>query len=308
MYRNSANVPQFRNYSAIELRYFAELRNICGIADNCGLRNCGYLGLKIRNVPQYRKSQLFRNCLFAAPSLDEAENIEVPEGYKESEVLIEISPERLPNSVCEQEEVMDSQSEQEETEDQPVASESVENLIDNFITELNTLIPPSAKSDQEPEVEQEPDPGTRISHDKMIDELYSTAKKYWAKYIDKNNSYNWDILLAELEEFDKIARRDNLYLVKFGDAIDKLKEWIIYNDNVNRRIKCVELANYLKRYNENKETVFVEPPSGYKVAKLQPQIIECHSQINERECMEANGEECESDYDEDGLYDEIDQI
>ncbi|GBB88007.1 hypothetical protein RclHR1_14510004 [Rhizophagus clarus] len=69
MYRNSANVPQFRNYSAIELRYFAELRNICGIADNCGLRNCGYLGLKICNVPQYRKSQLFRNCLFAAPSL-----------------------------------------------------------------------------------------------------------------------------------------------------------------------------------------------------------------------------------------------
>src|SRR5579885_3517449 len=69
MYRNSANVPQFRNYSAIELRYFAELQNICGIADNCGLRNCGYLGLKIRNVLQYRKSQLFRNCLFAAPSL-----------------------------------------------------------------------------------------------------------------------------------------------------------------------------------------------------------------------------------------------
>ncbi|GBC01568.1 hypothetical protein RclHR1_42340001, partial [Rhizophagus clarus] len=31
--------------------------------------NCGYLGLKIRNVPQYRKSQLFRNCLFAALSL-----------------------------------------------------------------------------------------------------------------------------------------------------------------------------------------------------------------------------------------------
>ena len=47
----------------------AELRNICGIADNCGLRNCGYLSLKIRNVLQYRKSQLFCNCLFAAPSL-----------------------------------------------------------------------------------------------------------------------------------------------------------------------------------------------------------------------------------------------
>ncbi|GES97000.1 hypothetical protein RCL_e4482_RclHR1_10470004 [Rhizophagus clarus] len=87
--------------------------------------------------------------------IDEAENIEVPEGYKESEVLIEIPPERLPNTVCEQEEVMDSQSEQEETEDQPVALESVKNLIDNFITELNTLIPPSVKSEQEPEVEQE---------------------------------------------------------------------------------------------------------------------------------------------------------
>ncbi|GBB84948.1 hypothetical protein RclHR1_11520006 [Rhizophagus clarus] len=90
--------------------------------------------------------------------IDEAKNIEVPEGYKESEVLIEISPERLPNSVCEQEEVMDTQSEQEETEDQPTTSKSIENLIDNFITELNTLIPPSAKSEaeQEPEIEPEP--------------------------------------------------------------------------------------------------------------------------------------------------------
>ncbi|GBB93702.1 hypothetical protein RclHR1_22190001 [Rhizophagus clarus] len=43
--------------------------------------------------------------------IDEAENIEVPEGYKEFEVLIEIPPERLPNSVCEQEEVMNTQSE-----------------------------------------------------------------------------------------------------------------------------------------------------------------------------------------------------
>ncbi|GBC00630.1 hypothetical protein RclHR1_39170002 [Rhizophagus clarus] len=120
------------------------------------------------------------------------------------------------------------------------------------------------------------------------------------------------MLLTELKEFDKIARRDNLYLVKFGDAIDKLKEWIIYNDNVDRQIKCLELANYLRRYNENKETVFVEPSSGYKVVKLQPQIIECHSQINERECMEANGEEYESDYNnglsDDGLFDEINQL
>ncbi|GES85557.1 hypothetical protein GLOIN_2v1875323 [Rhizophagus clarus] len=38
---------------------------------------------------------------------------------------------------------------------EPIAPESVENLIDNFIIELNTLIPPSAKSEQEPEVEEE---------------------------------------------------------------------------------------------------------------------------------------------------------
>ncbi|GBB95300.1 hypothetical protein RclHR1_25070004 [Rhizophagus clarus] len=153
-----------------------------------------------------------------------------------------------------------SKSEQEETEDQPVASESVENLIDNFITELNTLISPSAKSEQEPEVEEEPEivpelygiPGPSIpaelsisqevskpvqkvdpdpmlkintakywewldkhkydyikpwyknSCDEMIDELYSTAKECWAKYIDEDDPYNWDMLLAELEEFDKI--------------------------------------------------------------------------------------------------------
>ncbi|GES88264.1 hypothetical protein GLOIN_2v1875323 [Rhizophagus clarus] len=202
-----------------------------------------------------------------------------------------------------------SKSEQEKTEDQPVASESVENIIDNFITKLNTLISPLAKLEQEPEEWLDKHkydyikPWYKNSRDEMIDELYSTAKEYWVKYIDEDDPYNWDILLAELEEFDKIPYRDNLYLVKFGDAINKLKKWIKYNDNVDRQIKCLEFANYLKRYNENKETVFVEPPSCYKVAKLQPQIIECHSQINERECMEANGKEYESDYN-DGLSDD----
>ncbi|PKB94727.1 hypothetical protein RhiirA5_438149 [Rhizophagus irregularis] len=43
--------------------------NICRIADNCELWICGYLDFKICNVLQYRKLQLFRNCLFAAPSL-----------------------------------------------------------------------------------------------------------------------------------------------------------------------------------------------------------------------------------------------
>ncbi|GES83411.1 hypothetical protein RCL_jg16109.t1 [Rhizophagus clarus] len=142
--------------------------------------------------------------------------------------------------------------------------------------------------------------------DDMINKLYSVSLECWAKYIDEEAQYDWELLLAELEEFDKIARRDNLYLAQFGDAIDKLKEWIKYNDEVDRQISCCELADYLRRYNENKETVFVEPPSGYKVAKLQPQIIECHSTINERECMEANGDE--SDYDEDGAFDEIDQL
>ena len=154
-------------------------------------------------------------------------------------------------------------------------------------------------------------PWYKNSRDEMINELYSTAKECWAKYYE-DDQYDWELLLAELEEFDKIIRRDNLYLVKFGDAIDKLKEWLKYNDNVDRQIKCLELANYLKRYNENKETVFIDPPSGYKVAKLQPKIIECHSQINECECMEANGEEYESDYNDglsdDGLFGEIDQL
>ncbi|GBB93907.1 hypothetical protein RclHR1_22500004 [Rhizophagus clarus] len=241
----------------------------------------------------------------------------------------------IPNEQKKSSPPVPSKSEQEETEDQPVTSESVENLIDNFITELITLIPPSAKSEEEPKVEQEPEiepepygtpgPSTELplkqdpksvqkanpdpmpkmntakywewidrhkydhikpwyknSRDDMINELYSVSLECWAKYMDEEAQYDWELLLAELEEFDKIARRDNL------------------------QISCCELADYLRRYNENKETVFVEPPSGYKVAKLQPQIIECHSTINERECMEANGDE--SDYDEDGAFDEIDQL
>ncbi|PKK56538.1 hypothetical protein RhiirC2_858568 [Rhizophagus irregularis] len=66
------NSVKYRNSTAIELWYFgsfAKLQNICRIVDNCELWICGYLDFKICNVSQYRKSQLFRNCLFAAPSL-----------------------------------------------------------------------------------------------------------------------------------------------------------------------------------------------------------------------------------------------
>jgi hypothetical protein len=141
----------------------------------------------------------------------------------------------------------------------------------------------------------------------MIDELWNTAKECWAKYMDEDDPYDWDILLTELEGFDKIVRRNDLYLVRFGDAIDRLKEWIEYNDDPGRHITCRELADYLKRYNENKQAEFIAPPSGYKTVKLQSQKTECHSHINEREYMEAMGEE-ESDYDEDGLFDEVDQL
>ncbi|GBC10491.1 hypothetical protein RclHR1_09680001 [Rhizophagus clarus] len=79
-----------------------------------------------------------------------------------------------------------------------------------------------------------------------IAKYWEWINRYNYDYInlDENDPYNWDILLAELEEFDKIVKRDNLYLIQF------------------------ELADYLKRYNENKEAVFVEPSSGYKVAKF----------------------------------------
>ncbi|GES83412.1 hypothetical protein RCL_jg16110.t1 [Rhizophagus clarus] len=73
--------------------------------------------------------------------------------------LVYIDKKHIPNEQKKSSPSVPSKSEQEETEDQPVTSESVENLIDNFITELNTLIPPSAKSEveQEPEVEQKPE-------------------------------------------------------------------------------------------------------------------------------------------------------
>jgi Family of unknown function (DUF5906) len=151
-------------------------------------------------------------------------------------------------------------------------------------------------------------PWYKNSRADMIDELYNTAKECWSKYIDEDDPYDWDMLLTELEEYEKITCRDTLYLVQFGEAIDRLKEWIKYNNDLDRSITCRELANYLKSYNENRQAEFVPPPSGYKTVKrLQPQKVKCHSTIDEREHMQAMGEE-ESDYDEDGLLDEVDQL
>ncbi|GBB96320.1 hypothetical protein RclHR1_27240005 [Rhizophagus clarus] len=53
----------------------------------------------------------------------------------------------IPNKQKKSSPPVPSKSEQEETKNQPVALESVENIIDNFITELNILIPPSAMSE-----------------------------------------------------------------------------------------------------------------------------------------------------------------
>ena len=124
------------------------------------------------------------------------------------------------------------------------------------------------------------------------------------------------MLLTELEEFDKIVHRDSIYLTQFGNAIDGLKEWIICSEHrgdPNRHITCHELATFLKNYIKYKAE-FVAPPSGYKFAEpcfstsSQPQKIKCHSVINKRECMEAMGEDPDkSDYDEDGLFKEVDQ-
>jgi hypothetical protein len=140
----------------------------------------------------------------------------------------------------------------------------------------------------------------------MINELYNTAKECWAKYIDENDPYDWDILIAELEEFDKVVYRDDPYLIQFGSAIDRFKAWIKYNDNPVKPITSHDLADYLKNYNENQQAEFMPPPPGFKTARLEPQKIKCHSIIDERECKQAIDDE--SDYDEDDLFENIDKL
>jgi hypothetical protein len=227
----------------------------------------------------------------------------------------------------------------------PKPSISMDDLIaelDGFIAEIksepepvNESVPepygnpgPSKPSVQE-ELPKHPDPMPKMGTDKywewvdnhkydhippwyknsradMINELYNTAKECWAKYIDENDPYDWDILIAELEEFDKVVYRDDPYLIQFGSAIDRFKAWIKYNDNPVKPITYHDLADYLKNYNENQQAEFMPPPPGFKTARLEPQKIKCHSIIDERECKQAIDDE--SDYDEDDLFENIDKL
>ncbi|PKY56245.1 hypothetical protein RhiirA4_476395, partial [Rhizophagus irregularis] len=62
LFRNPTNIPQL-NCGTLDICGFAEYLRDCEFAD------LQILDLKICNVSQYRKSQLFRNYIFAAPSL-----------------------------------------------------------------------------------------------------------------------------------------------------------------------------------------------------------------------------------------------
>jgi hypothetical protein len=107
-------------------------------------------------------------------------------------------------------------------------------------------------------------PWVKKSRDITFNDLYNTSKKLWAKYVDESDEYDWDILATEVAECPT-SFIEGEYLYYFIKAVDKFKDWVVYNRNLpsGRMVEHKELAEIIRAYQEDQDAKIVPVPSGY---------------------------------------------
>jgi hypothetical protein len=94
-----------------------------------------------------------------------------------------------------------------------------------------------------------------------FNDLYNTGKKLWAKYVDESNKYDWNILATEVAEC-LTSFIEGKYLYYFIKAVDKFKDWVVYNRNLpsGKTVKCKELAEIIRAYCEDRDAEIIPAP------------------------------------------------
>ena len=132
----------------------------------------------------------------------------------------------------------------------------------------------------------------------MIDNMYNKAKKYYTKYIDDLDDFEFDwVCLNEeikahadgttvkklINTWDTLLDDMIMHFRKWYNTINENKESYIYPTNE-------EIAHILENYQKKGELEFVSPLEGFKTIKVE-NILEKPSPFDEKECALANGEE-----------------
>jgi hypothetical protein len=113
-------------------------------------------------------------------------------------------------------------------------------------------------------------PWVKKSRDTAFNDLYNTGKKLWAKYVDESDEYDWNILTTEVAKCPT-SFIEGEYLYYFIKAVDKFKDWMVYNRNVpsGKTVKRKELAEIIRAYQEDQDAEIVPAPSRYQtITKL----------------------------------------
>ena len=295
--------------------------------------------------------------------IDEAENIEEPEGYqheekmyihptenlpKEPELLAESMPENSPPSQLAEPEIipdapkeapkkktppplppksegikarvklLKSESSKTEPELDPASiplpeSPKMEAVVAEPIPAI-TLEPepygiPGPSNTSKPAVIPKIDPEAgellynpwlKNSKEDMINELYTSAEKYWIKLeIGNPEDFDWCLLIEEIKDREVnncLKSPSNKWEALIDIFVERLRRWIVYNKKLERSISNEEIVDFLEKYQRNSK---VNPPSCETVKVIE--TIPHYIQTMEKECM---GEDYSDDDDNelDGLW------
>jgi hypothetical protein len=146
--------------------------------------------------------------------------------------------------------------------------------------------------------------------------MYKKAEKYYTKYIDDSGEFDWVCLNEEIKDRadgNIVKKSTNIWEALLDDMVMHFRKWYnAINGNKESHIYPTneEIAYILEKYQKQKEIELIPSPLALLEGSKIVQIIKIpvHSNINERECALANGEEeCWSD-DDDELDDAVSSI
>jgi len=138
-------------------------------------------------------------------------------------------------------------------------------------------------------------PWLKNSREDMINELYTSAETYWAKLeVGDPEVFDWCLLIEEIKNLNSITCKWDALL---DQIVKRFKDWIHFNEDFERYVSNKELVDYLERCQRKQDAkIDILPPKRETVKVIEN--IPPHIRNMEKECMQAEGIEEDSDDDE----------
>jgi hypothetical protein len=260
-----------------------------------------------KRVQQYEATYANLYVTFQKKNLiDDAENIDEPEGYQPENNTITLPTEILP---AEEPSTDKEPSPEESVKIESPAEEAKLRVSDScskssapITKKVPPPIPPKPAKLQvkkEPIPEPIPEPETTIYKEEDIEEMYDNAKCSWERFGNDPDDFTWECFIEEIDnlpqniKFEDSWHRSLHLLVQFRRG--RLNRGGQYSDTPTNQ----EIASRISKYLEKRGQVVIVPPQGCRMVSIEPQRS---IYINQKECERAYNDDYESDDDDDVDY------